>query len=223
MTKKLFISAIVKFTLGLILVGLFVFLPAGTFSYFQGWLFMGILFVPMFLAGIVMMFKSPELLQKRLNAKEKEKEQDLVVKLSGLMFLAGFVAAGLNYRFDWYVLPEGVSIGAAVIFLVAYALYAEVLRENAYLSRTIEVQEGQKVVDTGLYGIVRHPMYAVTLMLFLAMPLVLGSLISFVIFLVYPLLIAKRIRNEEEVLERELTGYKEYKTRVRYRMIPFIW
>ena len=223
MTKKLFISAIVKFTLGLILVGLFVFLPAGTFSYFQGWLFMGILFVPMFLAGIVMMFKSPELLQKRLNAKEKEKEQDLVVKLSGLMFLAGFVAAGLNYRFDWYVLPEGVSIGAAVIFLVAYALYAEVLRENAYLSRTIEVQEGQKVVDTGLYGIVRHPMYAVTLMLFLAMPLVLGSLISFVIFLVYPLLIAKRIRNEEEVLERELTGYKEYKTRVRYRMMPFIW
>lgn len=223
MTKKLFISAIVKFTLGLILVGLFVFLPAGTFSYFQGWLFMGILFVPMFLAGIVMMFKSPELLQKRLNAKEKEKEQDLVVKLSGLMFLAGFVAAGLNYRFDWYVLPKGVSIGAAVIFLVAYALYAEVLRENAYLSRTIEVQEGQKVVDTGLYGIVRHPMYAVTLMLFLAMPLVLGSLISFVIFLVYPLLIAKRIRNEEEVLERELTGYKEYKTRVRYRMMPFIW
>ena len=223
MTIKLFFSAIVKFTLGLVLVGLFVFLPAGTFSYFQGWLFMGVLFIPMFLAGIVMMFRSPDLLKKRLNAKEKEKEQDLVVKLSGLMFLGGFIAAGLNYRFDWYVLPEAVSVGAAVVFLAAYALYAEVLRENAYLSRTIEVQEGQKVVDTGLYGIVRHPMYAVTLMLFLAMPLVLGSLISFLIFLVYPLLIAKRIRNEEEVLERELAGYKEYKTRVRYRMIPFIW
>ena len=223
MTIKLFFSAIIKFTLGLVLVGLFVFLPAGTLSYFQGWLFMGILFIPMFLAGIVMMFRSPDLLKKRLNAKEKEKEQDLVVKLSGLMFLAGFIAAGLNYRFDWYVLPEAVSVGAAVVFLAAYALYAEVLRENAYLSRTIEVQEGQKVVDTGLYGIVRHPMYAVTLMLFLAMPLILGSLISFLIFLVYPLLIAKRIRNEEEVLERELAGYKEYKTKVRYRMIPFIW
>lgn len=223
MTIKLFFSAIIKFTLGLVLVGLFVFLPAGTFSYFQGWLFMGVLFIPMFLAGIVMMFRSPDLLKKRLNAKEKEKEQDLVVKLSGLMFLAGFIAAGFNYRFDWYVLPEAVSVVAAVVFLAAYALYAEVLRENAYLSRTIEVQEGQKVVDTGLYGIVRHPMYAVTLMLFLAMPLVLGSLISFLIFLVYPLLIAKRIRNEEEVLERELAGYKEYKTRIRYRMIPFIW
>ena len=223
MTKKLLVSAISKFLLGAVLVGVFVFLPAGTLSYFQGWLFIGILFVPMFAAGIVMMFKNPELLQKRLKAKEKEKEQDLVVKLSGLMFLVGFVMAGLNYRFDWYVLPKGVSIGAAVMFIVAYALYAEVLRENTYLSRTIEVQENQKVVDTGLYGIVRHPMYAVTLLLFLAMPLVLGSLISFVIFLVYPLLIAKRIRNEEEVLERELVGYKEYKNKVRYRMIPFIW
>ena len=223
MTKKLLVSAISKFLLGAVLVGVFVFLPAGTLSYFQGWLFIGILFVPMFAAGIVMMFKNPELLQKRLKAKEKEKEQDLVVKLSGLMFLVGFVMAGLNYRFDWYVLPKGVSIGAAVVFIVAYALYAEVLRENTYLSRTIEVQENQKVVDTGLYGIVRHPMYAVTLLLFLAMPLVLGSLISFVIFLVYPLLIAKRIRNEEEVLERELVGYKEYKNKVRYRMIPFIW
>ena len=223
MTKKLFVSAISKFLLGAVLVGVFVFLPAGTLSYFQGWLFMGILFVPMFVAGIVMMFKNPALLQKRLKAKEKEKEQDLVVKLSGLMFLVGFVMAGLNYRFDWYVLPKGVSIGAAAVFIIAYSLYAEVLRENTYLSRTIEVQENQKVVDTGLYGIVRHPMYAVTLLLFLAMPLVLGSLISFVIFLVYPLLIAKRIRNEEEVLERELVGYKEYKNKVKYRMIPFIW
>ena len=223
MTKKLFIQAIAKFLLGVILVGVFVFWPAGTLSYFQGWLFMGILFVPMFAAGIVMMFKNPELLKKRLNAKEKEAEQDLVVKLSGLMFLIGFVAAGLNYRFDWYVLPSGVSVGAAVVFLIAYALYAEVLRENTYLSRTIEVQENQTVVDTGLYGIVRHPMYAVTLLLFLTMPLILGSLISFITFLVYPLIIAKRIKNEEMVLERDLAGYSEYKTKVKYRMIPFIW
>ena len=223
MTKKLFIQAIAKFLLGVILVGVFVFWPAGTLSYFQGWLFMGILFVPMFAAGIVMMFKNPELLKKRLNAKEKEAEQDLVVKLSVLMFLIGFVAAGLNYRFDWYVLPSVVSVGAAVVFLIAYALYAEVLRENTYLSRTIEVQENQTVVDTGLYGIVRHPMYAVTLLLFLTMPLILGSLISFIIFLVYPLIIAKRIKNEEMVLERDLAGYSEYKTKVKYRMIPFIW
>ena len=223
MTKKLFIQAIAKVNLGIVLVGLLVFLPAGTLSYFQGWLFMGILFIPMFLAGVVMMFKSPDLLRKRLNAKEKEAEQSLVVKLSGLMFMAGFIAAGLNYRFDWYVLPRSVSIAGAVVFLIAYALYAEVMRENAYLSRTIEVQENQKVVDSGLYGIVRHPMYAVTLLLFLAMPIVLGSLISFVIFLVYPLLIAKRIKNEEMTLERDLAGYKEYKTKVRYRMIPFIW
>ena len=223
MTKKLFVSAISKFLLGAVLVGVFVFLPAGTLSYFQGWLFMGILFVPMFAAGIVMMFKNPELLQKRLKAKEKEKEQDLVVKLSGLMFLVGFVAAGLNYRFEWYILPRSVSIGAAVVFIIAYALYAEVMRENTYLSRTIEVQENQKVVDTGLYGIVRHPMYAVTLLLFLSIPLILGSLVSFVIFLMYPFIIAKRIKNEEAVLEAGLPGYKEYKTKVRYRMIPFIW
>ena len=223
MTKKLFIEAIAKVTLGIVLVGLLVFLPAGTLSYFQGWLFMGVLFIPMILAGFVMMFKSPDLLKKRLNAKEKEAEQDLVVKLSGLMFIVGFVGAGLNYRFDWYVLPRSVSVIGAVVFLVAYALYAEVMRENAYLSRTIEVQENQKVVDSRLYGIVRHPMYAVTLLLFLAMPIVLGSPISFAVFLVYPLLIAKRIKNEEMILERELTGYKEYKTKVKYRLIPFIW
>ncbi|MBO5937344.1 MAG: isoprenylcysteine carboxylmethyltransferase family protein [Clostridia bacterium] len=223
MSKKLFFQAIAKFLLGVILVGVFVFLPAGTLQYFQGWLFMGILFIPMFIAGIIMMLKNPELLKKRLKAKEKQAEQDKVVKLSGLMFIAGFIMAGLNYRFDWYVLPEAVSIGAAVVFLIAYALYAEVLRENTFLSRTIEVQENQRVVDTGLYGIVRHPMYAVTLLLFLSMPLVLGSLISFVIFLAYPFLIAKRIKNEEVLLEKELAGYKEYKTKVKYRLIPFIW
>ena len=223
MTKSLFFSAIAKFFLGVILVGLLIFLPAGTLNFSNGWLFMAILFVPMFLAGLVMMAKNPNLLKSRLNAKEKEREQSLVVKLSGLMFLAGFIVAGLDFRFGWYPLPQAVSYGAAAAFLIAYVLYAEVLRENTYLSRTIEVQEGQTVVDTGLYGIVRHPMYAVTLLLFLSMPLVLGSLISFVIFLVYPLLIAKRIKNEEQVLEAGLPGYREYKQKVKYRMIPFIW
>ena len=223
MTKELFIQAILKYVLGVVLIGLLIFLPAGTLFYPAGWLFMGILFVPMFLAGIVMMVKNPELLKKRLNAKEKQAEQSMVIKLSGLMFLAGFITAGLNYRFSWIVLPEWVMWIATVAFLVAYALYAEVLRENTYLSRTIEVQENQKVVDTGLYGIVRHPMYSVTILLFLAMPLVLGSVISFVIFLAYPLIIAKRIRNEEEVLEAELEGYKEYKKKVKYRLLPFVW
>lgn len=223
MNKRLFLQALIKFICGILLVGLLVFLPAGTLSFFGGWLFMGTLFIPIFLAGIVMMIKSPDLLRKRLNAKEKEKEQDLVVKLSGLMFISGFVVAGLDFRFGWLPLPKGVSIGAAVIFLLSYLIYAEVMRENAYLSRTIEVQEGQKVVDTGLYGIVRHPMYSATLLLFLAIPLILGSLYSFLIFLCYPLIIAKRIRNEEELLENELEGYSEYKSKVKYRLIPFIW
>ena len=223
MTKSLFFSALAKFFLGVILVGLLIFLPAGTIQFINGWLFMGILFIPMFLAGLVMMAKNPNLLKSRLNAKEKEREQSLVVKLSGLMFLAGFIVAGLDFRFGWFHLPQAVSYGAAAAFLIAYMLYAEVLRENTYLSRTIEVQEGQTVVDTGLYGIVRHPMYAVTLLLFLSMPLVLGSLISLVIFLVYPLIIAKRIKNEEQILEAGLPGYKEYKQKVKYRMIPFIW
>lgn len=223
MNRKLFIQAITKFVLGVALVGLLIFLPAGTFSFFQGWLFMAVLFVPMLIAGIVMMFKNPELLKKRLNAKEKQAEQDLVVKLSGLMFLLGFVIAGLNFRFDWYVLPNGVSVGATIVFLAAYLLYAEVLRENTYLSRTIEVQDDQKVIDTGLYGIVRHPMYSATLLLFLTMPLILGSLYSFVIFLAYPAIIAKRIKNEERFLENELEGYREYEKKVRYRLLPFIW
>lgn len=223
MTMKLFIQAVTKFSLGVILIGLLIFLPAGTLSFFNGWLFMGLLFVPMFIAGIVMILKNPELLKSRLDAKEKQKEQDLVVKLSGLMFLAGFIVAGLGFRFGWYMLPKTVVVGASVVFVIAYALYAEVLRENTYLSRTIQVQENQKVVDTGLYGIVRHPMYAATLLLFLSMPLVLGSVYSFLIFLVYPFIIAKRIRHEEEFLEKELNGYAEYKAKVKYRMIPFIW
>lgn len=223
MTVKLFVSAIVKFLLGVILLGLLIFLPAGTLVYFNGWLLMGILFIPMFLAGIVMMFKSPNLLKSRLDAKETEKEQSIVVKLSGLMFVAGFVVAGLGVRFDWYTLPLPVTVTAAVLFLIAYILYAEVLRENEYLSRTIEVQENQKVIDKGLYAIVRHPMYSATLLLFLSMPLVLGSIYSFVIFLAYPFIIAKRIKGEERFLEQNLNGYKEYKQKVKYRLIPFIW
>ncbi len=223
MTKKLFVQAIVKFFVGVLLVGLLVFLPAGTLNFFGGWLFMGILFVPMFIAGIVMMFKNPKLLKSRLKAKEKQAEQSLVVKLSGLMFIAGFIVAGLDFRFSWLPLPKTVMIVASVVFLIAYALYAEVLRENTYLSRTIEVQENQKVIDTGLHGIVRHPMYSATLLLFLSMPLVLGSVYAFIIFLAYPLIIVKRLKAEEEFLERELEGYKEYKQKVKYRLIPFIW
>ncbi len=223
MTTRLFISAIAKFALGVVLLGALLFLPAGTLAYPQGWLLMGILFIPMFLAGLVMMAKNPALLRSRLNAKEKQREQSLVVKLSGLMFLVGFVLAGLSFRFGWLLLPRWVSWLGAALFLLSYALYAEVLRENTWLSRTIEVQEGQQVVSTGLYGIVRHPMYAVTLTLFLSMPLVLGSALAFVVFLAYPAIIAKRIRNEEDVLTRELPGYAAYKQKVKWRLIPFIW
>jgi len=223
MTKRLFVGAITKFLLGIILVGVLIFLPAGTWRFFHGWLLMGILFVPMFFAGIVMMLKNPNLLKSRLNAKETQQEQSLVVKLSGLMFVTGFIVAGLGVRFDWYTLPKPVVIGAAVVFLISYVVYAEVLRENTYLTRTIEVQEGQKVIDTGLYGIVRHPMYSATLLLFLSMPLVLGSIYSFLIFLAYPVIIAKRIKHEEEFLEKELDGYQEYKKNVKFRLIPFIW
>ena len=223
MTLKLFISAILKFSLGVLLVGALIFLPAGTLAFAGGWLLMGILFVPMFGAGIVMMIKNPMLLASRLDAKEKEREQNIVVKLAGLMFILGFVIAGLDFRFGWIKLPFIVNIVAAAVFIVAYIIYAEVLRENTYLSRTIKVVEGQKVVSTGLYGIVRHPMYFATILLFMSMPLVLGSLISFVVFLAYPIIIAKRIKNEEEVLLRELEGYGEYREKVKYRMIPFVW
>lgn len=223
MTVKLFFSAIIKFLLGVALVGVLIFLPAGTLAFFNGWLLMAILFVPMFFAGIVMMFKNPDLLKKRLDAKEKQREQSLVIKLSGLMFLVGFILAGLGFRFGWYVLPRWVSIVASVFFILSYIVYAEVLRENTYLSRTIEVQDGQKVIDRGLYGIVRHPMYSATLILFLSMPLVLGSVYSFIVFLAYPPIIAKRIIHEEDFLEKELDGYKEYKQKVKYRLIPFVW
>ena len=223
MKIKLLFEAIIKFLLGFFIIGLLLFLPANTISYWNGWLLMGILFVPMFIAGIIMLIKSPELLKKRLNLKEREKEQKQVVVLSGLMFIAGFIVAGLNYRYNWIILPNLVVIISSIIFIISYILYAEVLRENVYLSRTIEVQENQKVIDSGLYGIVRHPMYAVTLLLFLTIPLILGSLISFIIFLIYPFIIAKRIKNEEQVLEKDLPGYLEYKKKVKYRLIPFIW
>ena len=223
MTRTLLTQALIKFLAGILLLGLLIFLPAGSYAYWQGWLLMVILFVPMFIAGIVMLVKSPDLLSKRLNVKEKENDQKTVVALSGLLFMISFVIAGLNWRLNWWILPDWVVWTAAALFILSYILYAEVLRENEYLSRTIGVQEGQKVIDTGLYGIVRHPMYMTTVIMFLSMQLVLGSPISFVIMLGYIPVIAKRIRNEEDILTTGLDGYKEYKTRVRYKVIPFIW
>ncbi len=223
MNDRIFFSAILKFTLGVILVGALIFLPAGSLEYIQGWVLMGVLFIPMFIAGLVMMAKNPSLLEKRLSAKEKQKEQDLVQKLSGLMFIGGFVVAGLGYRYGWYMLPMWVSVVASVAFDIGYILYAEVMRENTFLSRTIEIQEEQRVIDTGLYGIVRHPMYFATLILFIAMPVMLGSLYALIIFAAYPFIIAYRIINEERFLEKELCGYTDYKKKVKYRLIPFIW
>jgi protein-S-isoprenylcysteine O-methyltransferase Ste14 len=223
MDVRLLTQAITKYVAGLILVGLLLFLPAGSLAYWQAWLFIAILFVPMLAAGLIMLKMAPDLLRKRLSAREEQAEQKAVIALSGCMFLAAFVIAGLNYRFAWVVTPPWVSYVAAVAFVVAYALYAEVVRENAWLSRTVEVQENQTIVDTGLYGIVRHPMYMSTVLLFLSMPLVLGSPISFAIMLLYLPLIAMRIRNEEQVLEQGLTGYTDYEKRVRYRLIPYVW
>lgn len=223
MKTKLMMQAISKFMMGLVMVGLLLFLPAGTFQYWNAWLFMGLLFIPMLFLGVVLLVKSPELLSKRLQSKEKEDAQKSVIALSLLVFVGGFVVAALDFRFGWTKLPVWLVIAASVILLVSYGLYAEVMRENAYLSRTVEVQENQKVIDTGLYGIVRHPMYFATTLLFLSFPLVLGSGIGFVIFLFYPFLLVKRIKNEEEVLEKGLDGYAEYKKKVKWRMIPFVW
>ena len=223
MSKGLFYSAITKFLLGVLLVGILIFVPAGTLAFWNGWLLMGLLFIPMFCAGIVMMCKNPTLLQKRLQAKESKKEQDIVVKLSGLMFIAGFVVAGLHFRFNWPPLPQWIVWVAVAVFLMAYVLYAIVLKENTFLSRTIEVQEHQTVIDTGLYGIVRHPMYSATLLLFLSIPLILGSVFALCIFLLYPIFIVIRILSEEQLLAKELDGYSEYIKKVKYRLIPFIW
>ena len=223
MTKKLFVQAIVKYLAGVVLLGLLIFLPAGTLRFPNGWLLMALLFIPMLGAGIVMMLRDPALLEKRLNAKEQQDEQKEVVLGSGLMFIAAFVLAGLNFRFGWLRLPDWAVWTASVLFLLAYLMWGEVLRENAWLSRTVEVQEGQCVVDHGLYGVVRHPMYSASVLLFLSMPLVLNSPLSFLVMLCYLPLIAKRIRNEEKLLQKELPGYEEYAERVKYRLIPFIW
>ena len=223
MNKKLFIEALIKYFFGVLLVGLLLFLPAGSFNYLGGWLFMGLLFIPMFIVGVILMIYNPELLRRRLNAKEKESEQKDVIAISGIMFLLGFILAGLNYRFNWIVLPSIVMIIGAIIFIISYILYGIILKQNEYLLRTIEVEENQKLVDTGFYSIVRHPMYSITILLFLSMPFVLGSLISFFIFLVYPFLMVKRINNEEKVLEKDLKGYKEYQKKVKYKLIPYIW
>lgn len=223
MSLKLFIEAILKFMFGVLLVGVLIFVPAGSMNYWNGWLLMILLFIPMFIAGVIMMINSPELLKSRLNAREKESEQKEVLALSAVMFILGFVLAGFNYRFGWVDMPLWIVILSAILFLVSYVIYAEVLRENAFLSRTIEVKENQKLIDTGLYNIVRHPMYTATIMLFLSIPLILGSIISFIVFLAYPLIIVKRINNEEEVMEKELVGYSKYKGKVKYKLIPYVW
>ena len=220
---KLLIQAIFKFILGVLMVVLLLFLPAGTFNFWNAWLLMGLLFIPMFIAGIILFIKNSELLRKRLDVKEKEGEQKQVIGMSAIIFIIGFILAGLDFRNGWSNMPIWAVTTASVIFVISYILYAEVLRENTYLSRTIEVQENQKVIDTGLYGIVRHPMYFATTVLFLSFPVVLGSWFSFAIFCFFPFVLVKRIKNEEDVLEKGLEGYKEYKQKVKYRMIPFVW
>ena len=223
MTKKLFIQALVKYLAGVVLLGALLFVPAGTLRFPNGWLLMGLLFIPMLGAGIVMMRRDPALLEKRLNARERDDEQKEIIRSSGSMFIAAFILAGLNFRFGWLSLPKWVVWTASALFLLAYLMWGEVLRENAWLSRTVEVQEGQRVVDSGLYGVVRHPMYAASVLLFLAMPLVINSIFSFLVMLSYLPLIVRRIKNEEKLLIRELPGYEEYTERVKYRLIPFVW
>ena len=220
---KLLFQAISKYVLGLVMIGLLLFLPAGTFQFWNAWLFIELLFIPMFILGLILWFKVKELLRKRLKSKEKETEQKQVILISLLVFVVGFIVAGLDFKYGWSYLPKEVTIISSIILIISYILYAEVMRENTYLSRTIEVQENQKVIDTGLYSIVRHPMYFATTLLFLSFPLVLGSFISFIIFLIFPFTLVKRIKNEEKVLEEGLKGYKEYKQKVKYKMIPFIW
>lgn len=223
MNMKLFIQAITKVLLGIIIVSLLLFVPAGSLNYWNAWLFLGVLFIPMIIVGFILMFKNPELLKRRLDAKEEQKEQKLVILASALMFILGFVVAGLNYRYQWIILPNYLVIIATIIFIISYLLYAEVLRENEFLLRTIKVEKNQKLVDTGFYGVVRHPMYSITIVLFLSMPIILNSPISFIIFLVYPYIIIKRLNNEEKVLEKDLKGYKDYQKKVKYKLIPYIW
>lgn len=223
MNTKLLLNAFIKFLFGLVIIGLLLFIPAGTLHFWNAWLFIALLFIPMLILGIILGIKSPNTLEKRLNSKEKETQQKHIIGLSALTFIGGFIVASLDFKFGWSNLPLWIIVIASILQLIAYGLYAEVIRENAYISRTVEVQENQKVVDTGLYGIVRHPMYSATILLFLSIPIVLGSIFSFCIFLIYPILIVKRIKNEEMVLEKGLDGYSDYKKRVKYRIIPFIW
>lgn len=223
MNKKLFFQALTKYLLGLIIVFLLLFVPAESLSYWNAWLFIGLLFIPMFIFGLILMFKNPTLLKNRLNVKEKEADQKLVILLSAIMFILGFSIAGLNYKYNWTHISNTIVYISSIVFVISYILYAEVLRENTYLSRTIEVVDNQKVIDTGMYSIVRHPMYTITILLFLMIPLILGSIISFLIFLIYPFIIIIRINNEEKVLKKELKGYKEYMKKVKYKLIPFIW
>ena len=223
MTIKLFIEAIIKYILGILITYLLLFIPANTIYYYNAYIFMGLLFIPMFIVGIFLMIKNPKLLESRLKAKEKEQTQKEVILLSGIMFISGFIIAGLNFRYQWIILPDIVIIISSIVFIISYILYGIVLMQNKYLSRTIEVKENQEVISKGLYKIVRHPMYSVTILLFLSIPLILGSLISFIIFLIYPIIIIKRINNEEQVLSKELKGYKEYQNKVKYRLIPYIW
>ena len=220
---KLFINALTKFTFGFLIVATLIFLPAGTLHFLDGWVFLGLLFVPIFILGAVLLIKAPKLLNKRLENKEKETVQKGVVALSAIIFLLGFVAAGLDFRFALSTVPHVLKIIAAVIFLLSYVLYAEVMRENAYLSRTVKVEENQTLVSTGLYSFIRHPMYAATVFMFLSIPLILGSFVSFFIFIFYPAIIIVRIKNEEKVLSEQLIGYEEYKKKVKYRLIPFVW
>ena len=220
---KLFAEAIIKFLMGLIIVGLLLFIPAGTLKYYNAWMLICVLFIPMFIVGIILIFKNPMLLKSRIDAKENEREQKYVIAISGLMFIVGFIIAGLNYRFSWIIMPRIIVIISIILFVISYILYGIILKENVYLSRTIKVVDEQKLVDTGFYKIVRHPMYLITIVLFLAIPLILNSFISFIIFLVYPLIIVKRINNEEKVLESELKGYKDYEKRVKYRLVPYVW
>lgn len=220
---KLLLQAIIKYLLGLVIVSLLLFIPAGTIYYYNAWLLIELLFIPMFFAGLVMFFKNKELLKSRLNAKEKLNDQKVVIILSGIMFVIGFIVAGIEYRFNWFLFPNSIVIISSIVFLLAYILYGEVLKENKYLSRTIEVKDNQKVIDSGLYGIVRHPMYSVTIIMFLCIPLILGSLLSFIVFLHYPFIIIERINSEEKLLEKELKGYKEYKKKVKYKLIPFVY
>ena len=223
MNVKLLVKALVRFIFGVVICAVLLFVPVGTLNYPNAWLFLALLFIPIFLEGVILFIKNPDLLEKRMNLKEKQKVQKKVIGFTALIFILGFVVTSLDFKYGWSEMTKYEIIEASILFLFGYGMYMEVIRENKFLSRTIEVQEGQKVIDTGLYAMVRHPMYLASILMFLAMPLVLGSKIGFLIFALYPFALVKRIKNEEEVLEKELDGYTEYKKKVKYRLIPYVW